>query len=86
MTREQQKAELLRRSDYIIDEVAQMIRDVEWWNNNRLDAPPMDCEPERLLLCLLKKQRAAFAAEDLELQAALKIELDELAKTSFADL
>lgn len=34
----------------IIAECEDYIRTVEWWNTNRTDAPPFDCEPERILL------------------------------------
>lgn len=34
----------------MIGELRQLIRDYEWWNNNRLDAEPLDIEPDRVLL------------------------------------
>ncbi len=34
----------------LIREMEQTIRDVEWWNRNRPGEPPLDCEPERIVL------------------------------------
>ncbi len=45
-----------------IEETEQDIRDMEWWNTNRPEAPPMDCEPERIHVHLAKQALAAFDA------------------------
>lgn len=47
----------------IVRDCEQLIRDVEWWNRHRTDAPPMDCEPERVLLPVARKCLAAWAAK-----------------------
>jgi hypothetical protein len=48
----------------IICECEQLIRDVEWWNRNRPNDPPMDCEPERVLLPVARQCLAAWDAGD----------------------
>lgn len=53
-----------KRCAKIVHECEQMILDAEWWNNNRLDAEPMDCEPERVLLPIARKCLAAWDAGD----------------------
>ncbi len=45
----------------IVRDCEQTIRDVQSWNDNRADAPPMDCEFERVLLPVA---RACLAAWD----------------------
>jgi hypothetical protein len=35
-------------------EMQQLINDVQWWNENRTDADPMDCEPEQVFLSLVR--------------------------------
>ena len=44
-----------RRLQKIIDETSQLIRDVQWWNDNRLDAEPIDCEVDQMRLRLAKR-------------------------------
>lgn len=41
---------MIRHARKIIGELEQFIRDTEWWNANRTDSDPMDCEGEKLLL------------------------------------
>lgn len=48
----------------IIREREDMIATVEWWNKNRTDAPPMDCEPERVMLKKARECRAAWGDRD----------------------
>jgi hypothetical protein len=48
----------------VIRETGQMIRDIEWWNTNRTDVPPMDCEPERVMLQIARQCLAAVDAGD----------------------
>jgi hypothetical protein len=40
------------------------IRTIESWNTNRTDVPPMDCEPERVMLQIARQCLAAFDAGD----------------------
>ena len=53
------------RCKKIISECEQMIRDVEWWNRNRTDALPLDCEPERVLLPVARACLAAWNSGDM---------------------
>jgi hypothetical protein len=41
----------------VIRRCRQLITDVEWWNANRTDAEPMDCEAERVLLRLAERAK-----------------------------
>lgn len=40
----------LKRLKKIRRECRQIINDIEWWNRNRTDSEPIDCEPERIML------------------------------------
>lgn len=62
----------------IVRDCEQLIRDVEWWNNNRLDAPPMDCEPERVLLPIARACLSAWDANDLKKVAILASRMVEI--------
>lgn len=44
-----------KRLTKIIRDTRSFIATIEWWNTNRTDAEPMDCEPERLLLAVAEK-------------------------------
>jgi hypothetical protein len=54
----------LKRLNKIIRDTKQIITDIEWWNRNRTDAPPIDCEFERVLLAKALKCRAAWDPDD----------------------
>ncbi len=73
MNREQAREQLRERAIRIRDESEQMVRDVEWWNNNCTDQPPMDCEPERVLARMADDQVAAIDRDDRD-------EMDRLSK------
>lgn len=62
----------------IVRECEQMIRDVEWWNRNRLDAPPLDCEPERVLLPVARACLAAWDVGDIMKVKALSTRMVEI--------
>lgn len=62
----------------VIGETEQLIRDIVWWNNNRLDAEPIDCEIERLAVATGKKALAAFDREDWDEYTRLQTEMKEL--------
>ncbi len=46
----------------LIREMEQTIRDVEWWNRNRPGEPPLDCEPEQIVLAHARRCLAACNA------------------------
>ena len=48
----------------IIDETSQLIIDIQWWNNNRLDVAPFDCEVEQVLLGIARKAASQWDAGD----------------------
>lgn len=54
----------LKRLEQIIADAEQLVRDVEWWNRNRTDAPPMDCEPERVMLPMARACLASWDPND----------------------
>ena len=92
MTRDQLAARITRRYDKIIADLEQAIRDVTWWNQNRVDAALFDCGAERVLLV---KERAARAAwreqladdnpETREKHTRLCRECTEFAERHFVD-
>lgn len=61
----------------IIEDAHQFVIDVQWWNANRTDAPPMDCED---MMILGRKARIALQAWDtgsqVEFEAANRDLLD----------
>jgi len=63
----------------IVRECEQFIRDVEWWNANRTDAPPMDCEPERVLLPVARACLAAWDVGDADKAARLAARMADIA-------
>lgn len=70
----------------IIDECEQFIHDIVWWNNNRTDAEPMDCEPERIMAEKARRCLTAFDAGDREGYMRLSRELAEYAETLALEL
>jgi hypothetical protein len=62
----------------IVRECEQLIRDVASWNENRPDAPPMDDEPERLLLPVARRCLKAWDAGDTLLAQALSEQMVNL--------
>lgn len=54
-----------RRLQKILDDAHQFVVDVEWWNANRTDAAPMDCEPERVIRELARKAIVNWDRGDL---------------------
>lgn len=50
-----------RRMLRIISETEQIVRDAEWWNANRPDAPPFDVGGDKVVLA---KARECLAALD----------------------
>lgn len=54
--------EIRARCIRIIREADDFIRTVESWNQNRKDTPPLDCEPERVVLPIAEACLAALEA------------------------
>lgn len=53
---------VLRGYDRIISGMKETIEAVEWWNNNRTDEDPFDCEIERVAVAMYEELRAEFVA------------------------
>lgn len=64
MDREQHYRRIQRRGLKQIAELEQIIRDIEWWNRNRTDAAPFDCEWARVQLDFAKRAQAAWDRGD----------------------
>ena len=60
MTRDEFKARMRKKIVATRANVAQMVTDCESWNDNRLDAPPIDCGAEKVLLQLFDQLIAAL--------------------------
>jgi hypothetical protein len=64
MTREQLRKRIIRRLRKIIRESLENIAMIEWWNTNRLDQPPLDCEGDRVVVKLAREAMASFLRGD----------------------
>lgn len=53
-----------RRLVRLIRDLKQMIRDMEWWNENRTDEEPMDMGAERVILAKAEKALEALERGD----------------------
>lgn len=71
-----------KRFAWVVANCEQFIRDIEWWNKNRTDAPPMDCEAERAMLAIARKMEATTSLEEY---TRLSKQLLEVAKRSVAE-
>ncbi len=58
---------------------AAIVTDVEWWNNNLLDAEPFDCEIEKIMVDLITKSIAAYDDSDWDEHARLMERMSEVA-------
>lgn len=58
------RGRLLKHYGHLISEFEQMIRDLEWWNNNRLDCAPFDIESTRIALSKAKQLYEIVQADD----------------------
>ncbi len=65
----------------IVRECRQVIIDVEWWNNNRHDAPPMDCEFERVLLPVARACLSAWDSADDDAVTVATERMNEICKS-----
>ena len=50
MSRQQILDRLIFRTRRIVAETDQLVRDIEWWNANRNDAPPFDVGRDKVTL------------------------------------
>lgn len=86
-SREHYRQKLLKVYRKALKEVEDVRNTLEWWNNNRLDAPPMDVGGEKVAIVLLKdmlsllernenipEELTARLQEQLEANAALEHE------------
>jgi len=55
-----------KRLRKIIRQTEQLIRDIDWWNTHRIDAPPIDCESDRVRLSLATRALAALRARRMD--------------------
>lgn len=53
--REAVRRRLRKRLTRKIDEMEQLVRDIRYWNNARLDAPPFDCGDVLVAIGLVKQ-------------------------------
>lgn len=51
-----------RRLDKLIRNTREFIATVEWWNDNRTDCEPLDCEDQKILLQLAIQNKEARTA------------------------
>ena len=69
--REKLYKKIIRQSEKIIADCRQAIRDYEWWNKNNPQHPPLDIEPERVLLSKEIRVLSLFRAGDSKGSARL---------------
>lgn len=60
---QESKARLQRWLHVLINTHEQIVRDIEWWNANRLDAAPLDHGGDIAVIALAKKVLALIDAE-----------------------
>ena len=53
---------LLRSIPALIAKTEETIRGIQWWNDNRTEHAPMDCEAEQLVLPALRRQLVCVQA------------------------
>lgn len=54
--KEATRRRIIRRLRKMRRETSQLIRDLEWWNENRVDAQPFDVGWDKVLIGLIDKQ------------------------------
>jgi len=64
MTQERQRRRIIRLLRKIIRASRENIIAIEWWNANRTDQPPLDCETDRVAVKLARDAMAAFLKGD----------------------
>ena len=60
--KERMRLRIISNCRKTIVECEELIDDILWWNNNRHDEEPMDCEEDRVMLHWLKKVLKEFEA------------------------
>ncbi len=55
MTGELLRRRIMRRLRCIVRELEENISTIEWWNANRTDTRPIDCEGDRVLLAVTRR-------------------------------
>ena len=78
MDKRKLKNRIVRRLERLRSELSQTIVDKQWWNNNRLDAPPFDIGWDLMMRDLTTKELAAWAADDFDAARALSQEAMQL--------
>lgn len=71
---------IIRRLRRMQSELEQSIRDIERWNNSRLDAPPFDVGFEKVMLQCVRGQLEAWEQDDMESVNRWQSRMNELAK------
>jgi glucose dehydrogenase len=66
----------------IIRQCEEMIATVEYWNRNRTDCEPLDCETERVILSVARACLVAIDADDLPEVQRLSDKLLDIANGS----
>ncbi len=69
----------------LVREAQQIVNDIEWWNNNRLDSSPFDCETEKIVVHLGKQALVAYDAGNWDEHARLTSEMAALATEALED-
>lgn len=64
MDREQHYERIRRNGLKLIAELEQVIRDIQWWNRNRTDCPPFDCEWAIIAKSLAQQAQEAWERGD----------------------
>lgn len=76
MSRERLRRRIIRNLRKMIRISQENIAIVEWWNTHRTEHPPLDCEPDRIVVSLARRTLAAFVAGDRPAEEAAAKELN----------
>ncbi len=71
---------MIRRLRKMRRDLKQTIIDMNWWNNNRLDAQPFDLGFEIATLQCVEKQLEAWAVNDLDEMNRWSAKMTEIAR------
>lgn len=63
-TREKARLRVLKRLRRLLRETEQLRNDLDWWNENRTEHPPFDCEGEKVAIPMLKEMIALVEADE----------------------
>jgi hypothetical protein len=56
----------VRRCDQVIQQYESLVSDIEWWNQNRIDALPFDVGGAKVCLDLTRKVKQALLRNDAD--------------------